>query len=161
MRFRLTNELCYFAGLASRTREPENSQVGIKTTNDELAERFIKEAIRLGVDTKKIMIEEKDSFKHIYFYHSKIARMIREITKERQSLPRKGRALAVAFVAGTFDANGHVINERVTINRMEKADELLLELLGIHTVNSKILNIRDFFELIRGGSTLAANAKPL
>ena len=158
MRFKFTKELCYIAGLASRTHEPERSQVGIMTSNDELMERFIKYAMKLGVDSKKIMIEEQDTTKHIYFYHSKLARIIQEVLKQRSALPKKGRELAVAFIAGTFDAGGHMMRDKITIKRLDKGDELLLELMGIHTVNSKILNIGDFFRLIKGHSIIAESA---
>jgi len=161
MRFKPTIELCYLAGLAGRNNEPERSQIGIKTQNDEIEERFVKCALRLGVDTKKIMIEEQGTFKHLYFYHSKIAKMIREVMKERTSLAKKKGELAAAFVAGTFDANGHFTRSEITIRKLEKGDELLLELLGIHTLNSKILNIRAFMSLIGKQSILARGGGPL
>jgi hypothetical protein len=159
MRFRPTAELCYLAGLAGRTHEPENSQVGIVTQNEEIEQRFIEYALKLGVDPTKIMVVEEDSFKHIYFYHSKLAKMIREVLKERATLASKRGGLAAAFIAGTFDAGGHMIRNMVTIRRMERADELLLERMGIHSVNSKILNIREFFSLIKDQSILSAGAK--
>lgn len=157
MRFKPSVELCYLAGLAGRTHEAASSQVGIVTQNDEIEERFLKYAIKLGVDTRKIMIEEKGTFKHIYFYHSKLAKMIREVLRERTTLAKKKGELAAAFIAGSFDAGGHVMNDKVTIRRLEKGDELLLELMGIHSVNSKILNIRDFFSLIKGQSIMSGS----
>lgn len=156
MRFKLTSELCYLAGLAGRSRESERSAVGISTQNEKIGDRFINYSIKLGVDPRKILMEEKGTFKHIYYYHSKLSRMIREVLKERAQLARKNRELAIAFIAGTFDANGHVIGNKVTIRRLEKGDELLLELMGVHTVNAKILNIGDFFRLIKSESTLAS-----
>ncbi len=155
MRFKPTGELCYLAGLSGRTREAEASQVGIVTQNDEIEERFIKCALKLGVDPKKIVIQEKETFRHIFFYHSKLAKMIREVLKERTALPRKRGWLAVFFIAGTFDANGHISRNVVTIRRLERSDELLLELMGIHTVNAKVLNISAFSSLVRGKSVLA------
>jgi hypothetical protein len=136
-------------------REPDRSQVGILTQNEEIEQRFIKYALNLGVDPRKIMIEEKASFRHIYFYHSKLAKMIREVMKERTTLAKKHGGLANAFIAGTFDANGHIIRNMVTIRRLERGDELLLELMGIHNVNSKILNIKTFLALINDSSLLA------
>ena len=155
MRFKPTTELCYLAGLAGHFREPERSQVGILTQNDEIEERFVKYSLKLGVEPKKIIIKEEGSFRHIYFYHSKIARMISEIMKERTTLPKKRGNLAVAFIAGTFDANGHTTRNMITIRRLERSDELLLELMGIHSVNSKILNIKSFVSLIKTQSVMA------
>lgn len=159
MRFKPTAELCYLAGLAGRSREPEQSQVGILTQNEEIEQRFIKYALKLGVDSRKIMIEEQGSFKHIYFYHSKLARMIRDVLKERTTLPRKKGELANAFIAGTFDANGHIIRNMITMRRLERADDLLLELMGVHSVNSKILNIKSFLALINKYSLLAEEVR--
>ena len=155
MRFKPTPELCYVAGLAGKSNEPERSMIGIRTQDDEIEERFIKYAIKLGVDTRKIMIEEQGSFKHVYFYHSKLAKMIREVMKERASLPKKKGDLAQAFVAGTFDANGHVTPNSITIRKLEKSDELLLELLGVHTVNGRVLSIRALLSVISGSSLLS------
>ena len=157
MRFKPNIELCYLAGLTAHARQAERSQIGILTQNEEIEERFIKYALKLGVDTKKIMIEEQGTFRHIYFYHSKLAKLIREVLKERTSLPRRRRELAIAFLAGMFDSSGHVRNEKITIGRMEKADELLLELMGIHSVTFKIMNIQEFLSLIKGESILAGN----
>ena len=153
MRFKLSPELCYISGLAGRSGESERSAVGIRTQSDEIEERFIKYAMALGVDSKKILIEEQGSFKHIYFYHSKLARMIREILKDKTRLARN-RALAAEFLAGTFDSSGHIRGGTVTIGRLDKGDELLLELLGIHTASFKVLNIKQFMELISSASIL-------
>lgn len=148
MRFKPTPELCYLAGLAGRSYEPELSMVGIRTQNDAIEERFVKFLMGLGVDSKKIMIEQDGTFRHIYVFHSKLAKMIREIMKERTSLAKKRGELAVAFLAGLFDANGHVAKTTITIRKLEKGDELLLELLGVHSVGSKILSISKFLALI-------------
>jgi hypothetical protein len=160
MRFKPTPELCYLAGLAGRSNEPEQSIVGVRTQNEEIEQRFVQYAIKLGTDTKKILIEESEGgFRHVYTYNSKLAKMIREIMKERASLARKRGNLAAAFIAGTFDANGHVSNGALTIRKLEKGDELLLELLGVHSVNSKIMNIRGFLSLIKKDSILADSVK--
>ncbi len=155
MRFKLTKELCYLAGLAGRTRESEKSGIGIITQSDDIGDRFLKESFKLGVDPRKIIIEESGSFKHIHYYHSKIARMIAEIMKTRAGLPKKGRDYAIAFLAGAFDGNGHINRGSITIRKMERSDDLLLELMDVHTVNSKILNIKKFISLIKEQSILA------
>lgn len=155
MRFRLTPELCYLAGLAGRSNEPERSMVGIRTQNDTIEERFIKYLLAQGVDTKKIMVEQDGTFRHIYVYHSKLARQMREIMEKRSMLAKKKDGMAAAFLAGLFDSNGHVTRDTITIRKLERSDELLLELLGVHTVNSKILSIRSFLKLIDDRSALA------
>lgn len=159
MRFRPTIELCYMAGLTGKSNETERSKVAINTQSDEIAERFVKYALRLGVDPTKIVIEEKESFKSLFFYHSKLAKKIREVMKERTTLPRKSIDLAAAFVAGSFDANGHITSTTITMRRLERSDELLLELLGIHNVGSRILNISSFMSLIKNQSVLSGKMR--
>jgi len=155
MRFKVTTELCYFAGLSKGNREVDRSRMGFKTTYDQLAELFVQKAIALGVQPQKMMIEQQENYTHIYFYHSKLSRMIREILDMREGLQKKGIDLAVAYAAGLFDSSGHVANGKVYIRRMEKRDELLLEFIGVHTSGGRIVNPKHFLELISGMSFLA------
>lgn len=83
MRFKPTRELCYLAGVMDNYRADEKSYVGIRTKNGETVERFVRYAVALGVDTRKIMIEQAGETQHAYFYHSKIARMIRDTLGRR------------------------------------------------------------------------------
>jgi len=155
MRFKLTKDLCYLAGLAGMSHEPEKSMVGIKTSQDELAERFIACALKQGVNPQKIVIEQQDVVKHVYFFHSKLARMIKEILGERELLPKKGRDLAAAYISGMFDASGHCVKGSVYFRRVERRDDLMLELMGVHTRNGKVINAKHFVEIIKEQSTLA------
>ncbi len=154
MRFRLTQELCYFAGLVGRQHWPERSRLGIRTSNKLVEERFVEYAMKLGVEPNKILISDEGDAELMYFYHSKISRMVREVMEMRPELAGKGRGLAEAFVAGTFDANGHMLAVTVSIRGLQSSDELLLARMGIHTVHGKVLNIRDFMRLEKGISAL-------
>jgi hypothetical protein len=155
MRFKLTSELCYFAGLADRVHSHERSRIEFTTSYDELAEKFVECAIKLGVSTRKMIIEEEDTKKHIYFYHSKLARIIQEVLDQRQFLPKKGKELAASFAAGMFDSSGHSLKGGIYLKNIEKKDELMLELMGVHTQNGYVLNARDFLGIIGGRSFLA------
>jgi hypothetical protein len=156
MRFRTTRELCYLAGVMDDYRPPDKSYVGVRTRSDELVQRFVKFALLLGADPRKILIEEAGEVKHAYFYHSRIARMIREVLERKASLPRRSRELAACLVAGALDSKGFVDERGVRFSRLDKADGLMLEMLGIHTRNGKVMNIGALASLIGKESLLAA-----
>jgi len=157
MRFKPTRELCYLAGVMDNWRADEKSYVGVRTKSDETVERFVKYAVTLGVDTRKIMIEQIGETQHAYFYHSKIARMIRETLEKRTTLPRRNRELAVCLVAGMFDSKGRVTDRGVYLGRLDRADALMLENLGVRTKETRILTIGVFLEMIRKESVLAGS----
>ncbi len=156
MRFRTTRELCYLAGVMDNYRVPDKSYIGVRTRNDELVERFVKFALALGADPKKILIEESGEVKHVHFYHSRIARMIREILERKASLPKRSRELAACLVAGMLDSKGFVNERGVYFSRLDQADGLMLEMLDIHMRNGKVMNIGSFLSLVGKESLLAS-----
>jgi hypothetical protein len=156
MRFKLTKELCYFSGMTLSSHEPERSRLGFRTTYDQLAEQFIKTALALGVDSRKMIVEKQEDYTHIYFFHSKLARMSREVLEKRESLPKRNLEMALWMVAGIFDSSGHVSNGKVFFRRLDKKDALMLALLGIHTTGSgRVMNSRHFLEMIKAQSFMA------
>lgn len=159
MRFKLTRELCYISGLAGRTHWPERSRIGIRTTNGAVEERFVEYAVRLGVLPNKMVVAYEGSFVTAYFYHSRIARTVHELMGMRASLAGKRNGLAEAFIAGTFDANGHVLPDTISIRGLQSSDVLLLERMGIHTSGSRVRNISTFLALIKGMSVMLEQSK--
>ncbi len=158
MRFKPTRELCYLAGVMDNYRADEKSYVGIRTKNGETVERFVRYAVALGVDTRKIMIEQAGETQHAYFYHSKIARMIRDTLGKKTTLPRRNRDLAACLAAGMFDSKGRITGSGgVYIGRLDRGDALMLENLGVRTRETRILNISVFLALIRAESVLAGS----
>lgn len=158
MRFKLTRELCYISGLSGRHHWPERSRVGIRTSSEAVEQRFVELAIRMGVEPSRMLIKQDGGLVSVSFYHSKMARMVREVMEMRADLAGKGRGLAEAFVAGTFDASGHVAAGKVSIRGLQRSDELLLERMGIHTASGKVLNIGAFVRLAKGMSVLLAQS---
>lgn len=158
MRFKPTRELCYLAGVMDNYRADEKSYVGLRTKNGETVERFVKYAVTLGVDTRKIMIEQAGETQHAYFYHSKVARMIRDTLEKRTTLPRRNRELAACLVAGMFDSKGRITDRGVYLGRLDRADALMLENMGIRTRETRILNISVFLPMIKKESVLAGSA---
>ncbi len=63
------------------------------------------------MNTQKIMIEQSGETQHAFFYHSKIARMIRDTLEKRTTLPRRRWELAACLVAGMFDSKGHMTDK--------------------------------------------------
>ncbi|VVB77021.1 Uncharacterised protein [uncultured archaeon] len=155
MRFKLTSELCYMAGVMDHFWVPEKSYVGIRTKSDELAQRFVKYAMVLGVAPEKILVEDVEGTNSVHFYHSKIARMIRDILAKEADLPKHNREMAICLVAGMFDSKGKITERGAYIQRMDKADALLLELLGVRTRDTRILNISTLVPLIDRYSLLS------
>ncbi len=147
MKAKLTKELCYIAGL-SRLSDAEKSLVYIKTDKEEIAEKFVESAIKLGVDPKKIIIESNTEAK---FYHSKIASNIREIRENKVKIFKYVNELSRSFVAGIFDARG-IIESSIKIAKLSPSEILMLNNLGIKTNKDKILNAKYFIMLIKGFS---------
>ena len=87
-------------------RADEKSYVGIRTKRDEIVERFGKNRGGPRRNTQKIMIEQSGETQHAFFYHSKIARMIRDTLEKRTMLPRRNRELAACLVAGSSTRGG-------------------------------------------------------
>ncbi len=151
MRIRLNNEICYMAGLVSKNGL-QGSAVGITTSRSDIEKRFIDTAKKLGIEPSRLRLEEGRKSRRIFFYHSKLARLFREIRNREVKIFRSRNDFSSNYIAGIFDANGNVA--RMRINGMSNADELMLENLGIHTENKQIMNVKDFVALIKRFSCL-------
>ncbi|MGI0141918.1 MAG: hypothetical protein ACREBF_04715 [Candidatus Micrarchaeales archaeon] len=154
MSTRLTPELCYIAGIVSKSRQSEKSMVGINTTIDNVIENFVEISLKLGVDTKKIMIEDVEGVKHVYFYHSKLAKQIREIVEKETRIFKYKNEFSSSYIAGMFDASGKIRNGKLLISGLDKSDQLVLQNLGVHTMGERISNITQFVSLVKGHSIL-------
>ncbi|MDE1870437.1 MAG: hypothetical protein KGH71_05675 [Candidatus Micrarchaeota archaeon] len=151
---KLTPELCYLAGIVSKTRQGERSMVGINTTIDDVVENFVEVALKLGVDAKKIIIEDVDGVKHVYFFHSKLAKQIREIVEKQTRIFKYKNEFSSSYLAGMFDASGKVSKGKLLLSGMSAADQMVMENLGIHTRQNSITNIQAFLGMIKGRSVI-------
>jgi len=151
---KLTPELCYMAGIVSKTRQAEKSMVGINTTIDDVVENFVEVALKMGIDTKKIMIEDVDGVKHVYFFHSKLAKQIREIVEKQTKIFKYNNEFSASFLAGMFDSSGKISRGKLLLSGMSAADQMVLENLGVHTHMNAIMNIKAFLEIIKGKSII-------
>lgn len=155
MKFGLTKDLCYFAGLCARYRHEENSQLGIRTTNHAVIERFVKLALSMGVGPSKILVEENEKLSHVYFFNSKLARQVKQLREKENYYFRPNSKFAQDYVAGMFDASGHKSSAHITMGNLDNADCFMLENLGIHTKGGVVQNPGALLKLIRGDSIVA------
>ncbi len=154
MKLKLSPGVCYLAGLTSGSNEKRNA-IGIVTGISAIEEKFIKGAIELGVEPSRIAIEETPTGRHIYFFHSMIARMLRRINSRSSRLFKMRNELAASYVAGIFDGSGHVDRSSVAIRKLSAGDRLVLEQMGIHVINGRIMNISALVALVAGRSIIA------
>ncbi|MDE1762127.1 MAG: hypothetical protein KGH59_01950 [Candidatus Micrarchaeota archaeon] len=151
---KLSPEICYIAGMMNKTKQDERSAVGIRTTLDDVIEMFVEVALKLGVDTKKIVIEDVEGVRHVYFYNSKIAKHARELIGKETKVFRHRNQFAGSYLAGMFDAGGRKRGGRLSISGMTPSDRLMLDALGIRTRDSTIVNASAFLSLVKGHSAL-------
>lgn len=128
--------------------------VGIDTTIDAMIENFVALALKLGVDTKKIVIEDFDGIKHVYFFNSKLAKEIRELVEKETKVFKYKNEFSSNYLAGMYDSSGKIRNGKVSISRMTRSNELMFQNLGIHTKGSTIMNIKYFFDFIKPHSIM-------
>jgi hypothetical protein len=154
---KLTPSICYMAGLVSRSSKREKNSVGIETTIAEIEQRFIEIAIKdLEIEPTKILIDEAEGYKHIYFYHSRVAKRLKEIYSREIHVFKKKDKLSANYVAGMFDSAGRISRNsgEVSMTPITPEDAFMLENLGIHTKGNSIMNVGNLISLIGEDSIL-------
>ena len=155
MKAKLTPKLCYIAGLQSKARE-ELSAVGVSTGMESIEQRFIEIAVNdLGIQPNRVVIEEiGGGMRHIFFYHSRVYRRVKEIVDNSDKIFRRRNELSASYVAGMFDAAGHVDKNGIYIKKIEPKDALVLQSLEIYTRGNRIMNMSSFVKFIKESSLL-------
>lgn len=155
MKTKLTPMLCYMAGLQSKSNE-EHSSVGVSTGLESIEQRFVDISInKLGIKPNRIIIEEiGGGMRHLHFYHSKIYRDIKKICDDSDKIFRRRNELSSAYVAGMFDAAGHLDKNGLYMKKIMPKDAVLLQNLEIYTKGNRIMNMTAFIELIKEFSLL-------
>ncbi len=154
MKTKLKPYICYIAGMQSMSSEA-HSAVGIRTSISEIEGRFVELCLKdLGVDPKRIIVEDERVARHIYFYHSGICRRIRKVVDDSNKMFKYRNIFSSSYVAGMFDAAGRMDKKGISIRGLGHKEELVLEQLGIHTKGGFILNPGSFITLVRGFSVL-------
>ena len=147
MKTKLTPNICYLAGIQSKWTGANNS-VGVTTVNKETEQRFVEIAVNdLGVPAEKIHVTEANGRYTTYFFHSRTAKMLEKIKREKLAIFKNKKDLVGWYVAGMIDAAGKLTGSGLQL-KIESSDALLLENMGIHTSGQTISNLRDLIEML-------------
>ena len=159
MKAKLTPSICYMAGLYSKASKKQKNFVSITTSIDALQERFVEIAVKdLEIEPNKILLGQV-SEKSAGFYHSRVAKHLLDIANRETYLFKTANELARNYLAGIFDASGHISQTGVEIRHITPKDAMMLENLGIHSKGDRILNIGRFIALIDGSSIILMEKK--
>ncbi len=155
MKLKLEPYICYLAGLQSRNCGERNA-MGIFTKSEALEQKFVGIALKnLKIEPNHVLIEEKDGAHHVYFYHSRLGAQLRAISDKCNILFKMPTAQTRNYLAGIFDAAGHVSGKGLHISNITVPETVMLENLGVHTSGDRIKDIRIFLALVRGFSVMA------
>lgn len=157
MKAKITQEMCYLAGIQSKWDGEKNS-IGIRTKSKELEEKFVEIALKLGVGPEQLRVQETEDTYTVFFYHSRIAKALGRIVERKTKMFRVQNEFVSSYLAGMFDACGRVAKQGVYM-RLDSSDELLLELFGVHTSQGHVLNLSRFFTLTKGHSVLLSGIR--
>ncbi|MBD3210069.1 hypothetical protein GF318_01690 [Candidatus Micrarchaeota archaeon] len=125
MKIKLTPELAYLVGLWRKARTSEG--VGVQG-NEQLLETFSTEAIEKELTTTDKLLTEEDK---AYFYHSAYRKFFQCVEKEQLERFKYLNEYAANYLAGLFDAVGHVDEKGiVSLGDMSKQDQVMLLRLG-------------------------------
>ncbi|HUB92430.1 MAG TPA: hypothetical protein VL945_00555, partial [Candidatus Saccharimonadales bacterium] len=151
----LNPAICYMAGLQSKGNE-ERSAVGVSTGLESIEQKFIEIAVKdLGIEPNRIIIEEiGGGMRHVFFYHSRICRQLKDICEKSDKMFRRRNELSSAYVAGMFDAAGHKDSQGLYMKKIGPKDAVLLQNLEVYTKGNRIMNMTSFMKLIAGFSLL-------
>lgn len=154
MKTEFTPNICYMAGLLSKSHAKEKNFVGIDTEMEELQQRFVEIAVNdLKIEPNKILLAAKSAMS-VGFYHSRVAKQLQDIVKREVHVFKIKNDLARNYIAGMFDISGHLTGGVFEIRHVNASDALILERLGVHTRGDRILNMTEFIKLIKGHSLL-------
>ena len=147
------------AGLQCNANE-ENNAVGIHTNNDEIEQKFIEITVNeLQIPPNRIIIRNLgESMRHVYFYHSRVFKRLKEVINSSEKIFKRKNLFAASYIAGIFDASGHIDNKGLYIRRISPREAILLQNLDIYTIGGRIKNPSAFLMLVRGSSILAGQA---
>jgi len=97
----------------------------------EVLEVFSQQALEKQLTTSDKMLTAGDK---VYFYHTAYRKFFQEVEKEQLERFKYLNEYAANYIAGMFDASGH-IDERgvVSLGQANKQDEMMLLRLGFQT----------------------------
>ncbi|ASI14090.1 homing endonuclease [Candidatus Mancarchaeum acidiphilum] len=157
-KLKLNPNRCYLLGLYECGSK---DLINLKTSDDELAEKFIKLLTsEFEIKPGKLHIEKKENLNVITLYNSKLKKLFDRSLERKSFIFKYLNEYSSAYFAAIFDYNGgRTSNGRIYINRLDAGDSLLLEKLNIHSngkSKSFMLNPNLFIALIKGYSLKVA-----
>ncbi len=155
MKIKLTPELCYLAGLHSRSTAERNA-IGVFTKRPEMEEKFIDLALKkLKIEPNRLIIEEDGDTHHVFFYHSKLGSQLRKVSGSCNILFKLPTPQSRSYMAGIFDAAGYFSGSGMHIRGITTRETIMLQQFGVHTSGDRIKDISRFLALIKGFSVIA------
>ncbi len=155
-KLKLDPDTCYMLGMYSCSMR---SPISISTAKEEMIEKFTKIALKLGVEPGKVRIESMhNGMQKVFFYNSKLEKLFKNALERRSIVFSRKNACALSYVAGVFDSNGGKDRFGLFIKRLDPANAVIMENLGLHVWESGgrhyILNAKIFVTLIAGYSVM-------
>jgi hypothetical protein len=151
-KLKLNPKVSYVLGLYSYNK---GKAIGIVTTNNEIISIFVKTAMdEFKIESNKILVEEGDENEtKVYFYNSKIKKLMDNALERRDRLFKYRNAYSASYFAGIFDVVGGRDPKGLYLKDLDKRDAQLLEFLNFHTEargsKTYIMNENTFASFIR------------
>ncbi len=154
MKTKLKPKICYLAGLLSKSGEVKNA-IGITTSIEEIEHRFLDICLKeLKIEPNKIIIEDNQRSRHIFFYNSRLRKELDKIIERETIIFKYRNEYSANYIAGMYDIAGHIQNGSLVINKLSPKDQMMFENLGLRTDSNKIRNISSIVTLISGFSIM-------
>lgn len=160
-KLKMSPGVSYVLGACSQTMD---GPILIKTPYYRVVEKFVKLSMdEFGIAPNKILISEDHGISEAKFYNSKLKKLMVDALERRVRLFKYRNDYSAEYVSGMFDVYGGVNAKGPYICGMGNHDMLILENIGIHTMQqgpkSYVLNPSAFVSLIAGHSVLASKGR--
>jgi hypothetical protein len=130
-KLKLNPRVSYILGLYSYNK---GRAIGIVTTNNEIVSIFVKTVMdEFKIEPNKILIEGEENETKVYFYNSKIKKLMDNALGRRDRLFKYRNAYSASYFAGIFDVTGGRDPKGLFMKDLDKLDVQLLEFLNFHT----------------------------
>ncbi len=130
-KLKLNPKVSYILGLYSYNKV---KGVGIVTTNNEIISIFVKTVLdEFKIEPNKILIEQEEKAITVYFYNSKIKKLMNNALERRDKLFKYRNAYSANYFAGIFDVIGGRDPKGLYLRDLDNRDAQLLEFLNFHT----------------------------
>ncbi len=151
-RLKLNPEISYMLGIYACNKGGQAIQ--LRTRSDAMAEKFAKIALdELGVLPSRILVEKDDNETRVFFYHSKLRKMLQKALERREHLFKYSNTYSANYFAALFDCVGGRDRKSLYLKGIEPVDYLILERLGVHCTQdgskSRIASAKAFIGFIK------------